>query len=51
MKISVDSAVKKTGKAGAIAAVCRATDGRFLGASAVVIHGIDDPAVLEAMAC
>jgi hypothetical protein len=49
-KINVDAAVKKTGKSGAIAAVCRATDGRFLGASAIVINSTDDPAVLEAMA-
>jgi ribonuclease HI len=51
VKFNVDAAVKKTSKAGAIAAVCRAENGDFLGTSAVIIQGIDDPATLEAMAC
>ena len=50
-KINVDAAVRKNGKIGAIAAVCRNDEGRFLGASAVVLHGIHDPAVLETLAC
>ena len=36
---------------GAIAVVCRNDEGRFLGASAVVMQGIVDPAILEALAC
>jgi hypothetical protein len=51
MKINVDAAVKKTCKSGAIAAVCRAMNRDFLGASSVVVHGIGDPAALTAMAC
>jgi ribonuclease HI len=50
-KINVDAAVKKTSNLSAIAAVCRSTEGRFLGASVLVIPGISDPATLESIAC
>jgi hypothetical protein len=36
---------------GAVGAVCRAEDGTFLGASVLKIGGINDPAVLEEIAC
>jgi ribonuclease HI len=51
VKINVDAAVRKHQNFGAVAAVCRAEDGHYLGASAVVIQGISDPATLEALAC
>jgi hypothetical protein len=50
-KINVDAAVKKTSNLSAIAAVCRSTEGRFLGASVLVIPGMFDPATLESIAC
>jgi hypothetical protein len=50
-KVNVDAAQSKTRVAGAVAAVCRDENGRFLGASARVIDGIRDPATLEAIAC
>ncbi|KQJ93913.2 hypothetical protein BRADI_3g07435v3, partial [Brachypodium distachyon] len=50
-KINVDAAVAKQVCAGAITAVCRDMDGRFLGASAQVIAGINDPGTLETLAC
>jgi hypothetical protein len=50
-KINVVAAVKKTLNLGAIAAVCRSTEGRFLGASVLVIPGMFDPATLESIAC
>jgi ribonuclease HI len=51
VKINVDAAVRKTEKVGAVAAICRSANGDFLGASVVVVEGINDPAILEAMAC
>jgi hypothetical protein len=36
-EINVDAAVSKMGKSGAIGAVCRALNGDFMGASAVVV--------------
>uniref|UniRef100_A0A453LW71 RNase H type-1 domain-containing protein n=1 Tax=Aegilops tauschii subsp. strangulata TaxID=200361 RepID=A0A453LW71_AEGTS len=33
------------------AAVCRDSGGNYLGSSALVVEGVDDPASLEAMAC
>jgi ribonuclease HI len=50
-KINVDAAVRKNQNCGAVAAVCRGDDGVYLGASAVVVQGISDPATLEALAC
>ena len=50
-KIHVDAAVKKDQEGGAVAAVCRSSNGTYLGASAVVVHGITDPGTLEALAC
>jgi hypothetical protein len=50
-KINVDAAVRKQGRIGALAAVCRSDDGLFLGASTIVLRGIVDPTILEALAC
>jgi hypothetical protein len=47
LKINVDAAVSKN----ALAAVARSSEGAFLGASVVVVQGISDPEVLEALAC
>lgn len=38
-------------RGGSAAAVCRDTDGNFLGSSALVIEGVVDPPTLEAIAC
>jgi ribonuclease HI len=50
-KINVDAAVAKSEAKGAVAAVCRASNGTYLGASAMVYEGITDPRCLEALAC
>jgi ribonuclease HI len=50
-KINVDAAVEKVEVGGAVGAVCRAEDGTFLGASVLKVRGINDPAILEAIAC
>jgi hypothetical protein len=34
-----------------MAAVCRAVNGDSFGVSALVVHGISNPVILEAMAC
>jgi hypothetical protein len=50
-KVSVDAALSKTTIAGAVGAICRDEHGVFMGASARVIDGINDPMTLEAYAC
>lgn len=50
MKIHVDVGVIQ-GRGGSAAAVCRDSNGNFLCSSALVIEGLDDPAILEAIAC
>ena len=50
-KIHVDAAVPKLHNQGAAAAVCRDISGNYVGSSALVIHGITDPTVLETIAC
>ncbi|KAK1603090.1 hypothetical protein QYE76_037263 [Lolium multiflorum] len=51
MKINVDAAVRKTSGSGAVAAIARDDEGRYMGASAVVFPGKTDPETLEALAC
>lgn len=36
---------------GSVAAICPGQTGKFLGASAVVFHGISEPSTLETLAC
>jgi ribonuclease HI len=43
--------VSKNSGQGALAAVARSSDRPFLGASVMVVQGISDPEVLEALAC
>jgi ribonuclease HI len=50
-KINVDAVVKKTRGIGSVAAVCWSSEGAFLIASAVVIHGMVEALTLEAVAC
>jgi ribonuclease HI len=50
-KINVDAALLKNSKRAALAAMARNDAGVFLGASTVVMAGVDDPEVLETMAC
>ena len=50
-KIRVDGAVSRDNLYGSFSAVCRDSSGQFLGASAIKIHGITEPATLEALAC
>jgi hypothetical protein len=49
-KVNVDAAVSRRQDHGVIAAVARRADGEYLGASAVLLHGMSDPEVLEALA-
>jgi ribonuclease HI len=51
VKINVDAAVRKQGSVGSIAVVARDDHGSYLGASVVVIRGITDSTILEALAC
>jgi hypothetical protein len=50
-KINVDAAVSRGKDQGVAAAFCRGSDGIYLGASVIVVHGVTDPATLEALAC
>jgi ribonuclease HI len=50
-KINVDAALSKNNRLATVAAIARDEIGAFLGASAVVIRGADDPEILEAVAC
>ena len=49
-KIHVDAACRR-GLGGSSAVVCRDANGNFLGSSALVIQGMDDPEILETIAC
>lgn len=49
-KIHVDADIR-AGRGKAAAAICRDRGGSFLGSSALVISGVDDPATVEAIAC
>ena len=51
VKVNVDGAVARSHHGGAVAAVCRDQTGLFLGSSAVVYRGINDPLILETYAC
>ncbi|KAE8794639.1 putative LRR receptor-like serine/threonine-protein kinase [Hordeum vulgare] len=50
-KINADGGFSKIGDRGASAAVCRNKEGLYLGASAIIYEGLQDPSVLEAHAC
>jgi hypothetical protein len=50
-KINVDAAVSRGKDQGVAAAFCRGSTGIYLGASAIVVHGVTDPATLETLAC
>ena len=49
-KVHVDAACRR-GIGGVAAAVCRDANGGFLGSSALGIAGVDDPAIVETIAC
>jgi ribonuclease HI len=51
VKINVDAAISKNDLIAAAAAIARDDNGHFLGASALVLRGISDPEVMEAIAC
>jgi hypothetical protein len=51
VKINVDAAVAQSYYRGVVAAICRNSDGSFLGASSLACPGISDSATLEAIAC
>ena len=47
----VDGAFSRSGKSSTANAVCRDTDRHYLGSSAMVFGGIDDPAMVESLTC
>jgi ribonuclease HI len=49
-KINVDAAISKNRGLDLVAAVARDCTGNFLGASALVVEGVTDPQVMEAIA-
>ena len=49
-KIHVDAACRR-GTWGIAAAVCRDANGNFLGNSVLCIAGVDDPVIMETIAC
>jgi hypothetical protein len=51
VKVNADAAVSKHSNRGVATAVCRDGNGLFLGASALAVPGISDPATLEAISC
>jgi hypothetical protein len=51
IKINVDAALSKNVSMASVAAIARDKDGRFMGASALVLRGIFDPEVMESIAC
>ena len=50
-EINVDVALSKNSNITAVAAIVRDSAGVFLGASAVVLEGITDAEIAEALAC
>jgi hypothetical protein len=50
VKVNVDAAVARNKDHGAIAAVTRTAAGEYLGSSSVIMTGISDPEILEALA-
>jgi hypothetical protein len=50
-KINVDATISKNGGVGSVAAMARDSAGTFLGASALVVEGISNPEVMEAITC
>ncbi|KAI5020283.1 hypothetical protein ZWY2020_045171 [Hordeum vulgare] len=51
VKINVDGATCRMPPIGAVSAVCRDGQGKYLGSSAIVFHGLNDPQILETLAC
>jgi len=51
VKINVDARVSKSSNTSATAAIAKNANGNFLGASAVVWEGFEDPEILETMTC
>ena len=41
----------RPGRGGSAAVVCRDAEGNYLGSAALVVQGVDDPMILEAIAC
>ena len=51
MKINVDAALSKNTRRAAVVAIARDGEGTFLGASALVLEGLSEAEVAEALAC
>ena len=51
VKIHVDGGLFHDGTVGAAAEICRNEQGQYLGSSAIVLPGVNNPTSLEAIAC
>ena len=47
----VDGALSRSSSEGSSSAICRYSEGRYLGASALKLTGLKDPVVFETLAC
>lgn len=50
-KINMDGVVARDGSCGSFCAVARSSSGVYLGSSVVMTEGVNDPEILETMAC
>ncbi|XP_020153765.1 uncharacterized protein [Aegilops tauschii subsp. strangulata] len=50
VKINVDAAAPRNARYGAVGAICRSSEGTFLGALVLVVRHVTDPQILEAIA-
>ena len=50
-KINVDGVVSRYGMRGSFSAVARSETGDYIGSSTVMIEGLNDPEILETLAC
>ena len=41
----------RVGRGGDVVVVCRDAGGNYLGSTALVVQGVDDPFILEVLAC
>lgn len=51
MKINVDGGLSRSGRVGVAVVVCKADHGLYLGSPTLVIPGVTEPSILEALAC
>lgn len=50
-ELAAEASIRRIRQTGAISVVCRDDAGLYMGSSALVLHGLMDPTILEALAC